>query len=753
MTFGSLYRAVAKRSLAELRERGAQALAARLERVGLAGTAAADEAQLWRQLRGEVRKQYRDFQEWWVERWSTRQGGFVRGAEDWSCVAQLLDRLEPGARADIVATAREIIAGRFDLLGYRRLNLGFPPDWHLEPVSGKRAAPKHWSSIDYLDPEVVGDHKVIWELNRHQWLVTLGQAYWLTRDEHFASKAVEALESWLDANPPKLGVSWASSLEIAYRSIAWLWLLRLLRGSPALSCALEGRVLAFLLLAGQHTRRYLSTYFSPNTHLTGEALGLYYLGHELADFAPAAEWCRVGRTILVAQLHKHVRPDGTYVEQSTWYHRYTLEIYSHFLVLAEGNGDSLEGRLQEVRDAVERLGLFLLAISRPDGSYPLVGDDDGGRLLFLSLRRGFDARPVLATAAALTGRSDLAFYCQGASGEAAWLLGKRGAESLERVNNRPPSFTSHAFSDGGFYVMRSDWTARANIMLVDAGPHGFLNGGHAHADALSFDLTVGGVPVLVDPGTAQYTLNREVRDRFRSTSAHNAVTVNGESSSEMAGPFAWKRAARTRVRCWHSSAQADYLEAEHDGYLAGEARASLRRCIFYVKPDIWVIHDIVTAAAPTKVALHFQCNAGLVPSVQGAGIWVERECQRLLHIGLVASESGSLTVEAAQVSPEYGVVRGATAIRYAFDQVSGVAVWTVMVAARDSGAAPALRLLESDLLEMKWSGELTEYIGSSRQGVRLWNLGSAQVGAEAIAWRQRGEKVETLLVVPTRGVS
>jgi hypothetical protein len=47
-----------------------------------------------------------------------------------------------------------------------------------EPTTGKRTPLLHWSQIDFLNPDVAGDKKFTWELNRHQFFVTLGQAYW-----------------------------------------------------------------------------------------------------------------------------------------------------------------------------------------------------------------------------------------------------------------------------------------------------------------------------------------------------------------------------------------------------------------------------------------------------------------------------------------------------------------------------------------------------------------------------------------------
>ena len=131
-------------------------------------------------------------------------------------------------------------------------------------------------------PSVAGDKKITWELNRHQYFMKLGQAYVLTGDERYARTFVNHLEAWMDANPPKLGINWASSLEVAFRSMSWLWAFYFSnrrRARPDVETALK-----FLYLNARHLESYLSTYFSPNTHLTGEALGLFYLGTLLPEF-------------------------------------------------------------------------------------------------------------------------------------------------------------------------------------------------------------------------------------------------------------------------------------------------------------------------------------------------------------------------------------------------------------------------------------------------------------------------------------
>src|SRR5215475_3172182 len=144
-------------------------------------------------------------------------------------IVEMMNRRFPGERDAIINTAEDALAGKFSLLGHTGLSFGAPPDtpidWSLDPVSGKRAALLHWSKLHPLDPLDGGDPKVVWELNRHAHLVTLGQAYWLTGENRFAAAFVDQVSAWIDANPAPMGVNWASSLEAAFRSIAWLWAL------------------------------------------------------------------------------------------------------------------------------------------------------------------------------------------------------------------------------------------------------------------------------------------------------------------------------------------------------------------------------------------------------------------------------------------------------------------------------------------------------------------------------------------------
>jgi hypothetical protein len=604
------------RSLAELQVRGAQALSAYAERSGLSSQSRVpSDAALFDLLDASFLSSNAFSAESLLEHFRSRTSPrfFACFAEREETTKEFRRRYGQRAEEAITKRAERIIEGRFDLLGFRGLSFGNPPDWHLEPVSKKQAPLVHWSRINYLDANVAGDKKITWELNRHQYFLTLGRAYWLTDDERFAETFAAHLDAWMNENPPKLGINWASSLEFSFRAISWLWAFYFFKDSPHLTPPLFLRALKFLYLHARHLETYLSTYFSPNTHLTGEALGLYYLGTLWPEFRAAARWRALGKGILLDALDKHVRADGVYFEQSSYYHRYTADFYTHFHLLAEANGELMEAK---VKNKLKALLDHLMYITRPDGTSPLFGDDDGGRLVMLDERAANDFRAALSNGAALFARPDYKYVAREAAEETLWLLGSEGLNAFDELDAQPPLEGSRAFAGGGYYVMRDGWSETDNYLLIDCGPHGAVGGAHAHADALSFELAARGRTLLVDPGTYTYTGSSEMRDLFRSSAAHNTLVIDDESSSVMGGAFNWKHAAQCSTRCWISHKRFDFFAGEHDGYERLPAHATHVRSLLFVKGDYWMMRDRVLTKGTHRYDLHFHFSPDASPVVE-----------------------------------------------------------------------------------------------------------------------------------------
>jgi len=583
---------------------------------------------------------------------------------------------DPEATASAAEQAEAILSGHYDLLGYRSLSCAGADgrvDWHFDPVHQARAPLRFWADVPYLDP-ASGDHKIIWELNRHQHWLRLGRALWLTGEARYGDRIVDELEQWLEANPPLIGVNWSSMLELGFRSMSWIWGLHFLLGSDSHSLIPDPRspipirrspwlVDLFVALDRQltHVEHNLSTYFSPNTHLTGEALALYVAGVALPEIAASRRWRETGRRILFEEIDRQVLADGGHAERSTHYHRYTLDFYLMALLTARRDGDRDAER--RFANAAGRLAEFARAMADAEGRLPLIGDDDGGMLWPFAGRECADIRDSLAVAAAVLERPELTPW--GPQEEAFWIVGLPEGEKPG-----PPadgqyvqtdvvsgfSRTSRLFPDTGYAVLRDGMGGHA---VFDVGPHGYMNGGHAHADALSMTLSLGGRPFLVDPGTATYTMTPRVRDRFRSSQSHNTLTIDHESQARPKGPFHWHTRANAALHGWRLDQRLDWVEASHDGYTPVSHRRSV------VRADAgWLLVDDVLGPGPHTAAAHWHVDPRWTLRTDGQGRLRADHCDGgeawiLYDAGDVLLAHGDEASGLGWYAPVYGVIQPA----------------------------------------------------------------------------------------------
>jgi len=380
-------------------------------------------------------------------------------------------------------------------------------------------------------------------------------------------------------------------------------------------------MLKFLYLNALHLKTFLSTYFSPNTHITGEALGLFYIGLLLPEFEEAAHWRRLGLEILMDELLRQVQSDGVYFEQTSYYQRYTTDFYTHLAVLLQLNSMTLP---PELKPKLELLLNFLMYITRPDGTTPFVGDDDGGRLVMLDNRPPNDFRAVLSTAAVLFNRPDYKSVSGGAAEETLWLLGVNGLNRFDQIDAKEPEEESIKFPTGGYYVMRDGWSRDSNYMLFDCGPHGMANCGHAHADALAFNMAANGRTLLIDPGTFTYTGALEARNWFRSSLAHNTLTVDRQSSSIPGDTFTWKTITPCESLGWIDNKRFAFVSGLHRGFERLSRPGIHTRSILFLKHDYWVIRDRVELTGKHQIDLWFHFESGTSPEIHEdeSGSWV-----------------------------------------------------------------------------------------------------------------------------------
>ncbi len=604
---------------------------------------------------------------------AARPGQFFFSGGEVSERAEWLRRHLPAEAAAILREADEICGHRFRLLGYENLDFTLEGgrdkeiDWHLDPVHSKRAPLKPWFRIPFLDYAVAGDHKVTWELNRHQHLVTLAKARLLSGDEKYARELMAQWRSWIKANPYPLGINWGSTLEVAFRSLSWIWVDQLLAGTPEcadFSSAFRSEISPALAFHGRYIERYLSTYFSPNTHLLGEAVALFFLGTLYPQMPGAARWKESSWQIVLREAGRQVRPDGVYFEQSLYYHVYALDFFLYARYLAARNGmeippayDAVLGRMLDVVEALAQTG--------PAEGF---GDDDGGRLWNPRRNRTEQMTDPLALGAVMYSRE---FSAARLTEEALWLFGNQAVKELSKAQTSP-TVHSIAFPDGGIYVLANS-QPYGQAMVVDGGPQGVGRSGHGHADALSLRLTMDGRRWLVDSGSGVY-ISKDPADRntFRGTGAHNTMRVDEADQAIADEPFSWTHIPTTQAENWIAGKSFTYFVGSHNGYVRLADPVLHRRHVLKLKTagGVWLVRDVALGQAEHELEVRWHFAPDLEVQAAGPGR-VE-----ISKTGAASGESGlslivpeetvwhtATEVSRTLLSPAYGAFQPAPLVR------------------------------------------------------------------------------------------
>lgn len=584
------------------------------------------------------------------------EGRFFFTSAEVPSLCALLKQRFPSQAHDIVVRAEMICRHRFNLLGYENLDYGAEIDWQLDVVHGKRGPRKPWFKVKYLQFEEVGDSKITWELNRHQHFVTLAKAYLLTGDDKFAREIFEQWAHWHSQNPYPIGMNWASSLEVGYRSLSWIWTFFLLEECPLFAAELRRQWQCAISLSGRHIESYLSTYFSPNTHLLGEALALFFLGTLFPGLRGARRWQRRGWQILEREATKQIRKDGFYFEQSTYYHVYASDIFLHARILAALNGVPISSEFDHILQGMLNALLLLGRAGVPPG----VGDDDGGRLFDPRRNRAEHMLDPLATGAVLYRRGDFKFLAGAPREETLWLLGMKGLAEFDSLPSREPSAGSTALLDSGIYLMADEKAGQQ--LLIDAGPLGSGNGGHGHADALSIFLVRNGRNLLIDPGTFEYVGDSGERARLRGTGAHNTMQVDGRDQADSTGPFSWKNAPRVKVEQWITGRQFDLFQGSHDGYSRLPSPVIHHRWVFYRKGEFWLVRDLAEGRGPHQLDIVWHVGPTLSPASSRQYVFTDE--QDSLAFLTAEGHGWSQSVRREYWSPAYGHRERASALNF-----------------------------------------------------------------------------------------
>jgi hypothetical protein len=313
---------------------------------------------------------------------------------------------------------------------------------------------------------------------------------------------------------------------------------------------------------------------------------------------------------------------------------------------------------QRLRSMVEAS----LAIRRPDGQVPLFGDNDSARILPIDESRPSSQDSLLWLAAGLLGTSPPA--AGNPSPEVAWTAGVVAWERAAALPV-PQPIAAKALPDGGIWVIRRDpaWLA---VRCGNVGQGG--TGGHAHNDALAFEYSFEGAPVIVDPGTFVYTAEPEMRNLFRSTRVHSTVAVEGQEINPIVDKnlFQLRQVAWPRCMAFEPDGETPFWEGYHDGWMRLDQQAVHTRRIELTERGGIRVKDRIDGIGRARVDSFLP----LAPDIHAA---LPSEPNRVALTGAVTMElvtpgvGESVSIEGVGIAPRYGSQARSTLIRMSIE--------------------------------------------------------------------------------------
>lgn len=398
------------------------------------------------------------------------------------------------------------------------------------------------SASDWND----GAHEKLWLYNLHYFDDLNAEGAEERRSWHRA-----LISRWVEENPPGFGNGW-EPYPVSLRTVNWIkWALS---GNP-----LETSWLNSLAVQIRWLSRRVEWHLLGN-HLFANAKALVFAGC-FYDGPEADQWLRRGLEILDREIPEQILPDGGHFERSPMYHAIILADVLDLIQLSQRFPAVLDAeRVSGWLEVAARMLRWLSMMTHPDGDIAFFND------------AAFGIAPRFAA---------LAMY------------GRELGVAIPGTDSSPVK----QLADSGYVRMQFDDA----VVIADVGEIGpdYLPG-HAHADTLAFELSIGKHRVIVNGGTSVYGTSEE-RLRQRSTQAHSTVELNGENSSEVWSGFRVARRARPLGLRIDANRERVDLECAHDGYhrLAGRPTHH-RRWSFSprsLQVSDWLEGPFVSAAA------------------------------------------------------------------------------------------------------------------------------------------------------------
>jgi len=305
-----------------------------------------------------------------------------------------------------------------------------------------------------------------------------------------------------------------------------------------------------IIVMADYIVKHRAKYSSANNHLIVE---MYAVGMSgiFFDYKP---WVKLAFNILTEELPRQNYADGVNKEMSLHYQSFVMEAYGLLMIEMKHNHIKIPQIWEEY---LMHMSEFMCDCCGEYGETVVFGDNDEGKILDLSGEHFEHYRYVLDLMGSVLPKRYSKM--ENIHENLCWIL---EGDSQDSVLQKHCYYSPEVkcYKEGGYTL----WRSKNNKVLIgiDHADLGFGSlAAHGHADALSFQMFIEGMPVFVDPGTYNYHVPKKMRDDLRATANHNTVCVDGANQAEILGPFLWGK----RYECEEAEVQENeegvYFEA------------------------------------------------------------------------------------------------------------------------------------------------------------------------------------------------
>ena len=428
------------------------------------------------------------------------------------------------------------------------------------------------------------------------------------------------LKDWIRENGLGKGIGW-DPYPTSIRIVNWIkWYLR---GNELSDDALQSLTLQAHWLNNQIEWHILGN------HLFSNAKALIFAGLFFSS-KQSEVWLKKGLKILNSELKEQVLNDGGHFELSPMYHAIFLEDLLDLINIFQTFSKDIEKEhVNECIQIAKKMCQWLETMIHPDGNIAFFNDT------------ALEIAPTL---------DELKKYAQ--------------RLQINYISNKYNQITH--LPDSGYIRYDSKYlTTLIDVALI--GPD--YQPGHAHADTLSFELSLFGQRLLVNSGTSEYGIS-SVRQYERSTKAHNTVEVNYKDSSEVWSGFRVARRAYPIDLQIEKSKNFVNISSAHDGYKRLNGNIIHKRHWQFSKNSL-IIKDRLDGSFKSAYA-YFHLHPSIVLRKNKNCSW-KLEMPNGQKVILKVKE-GKTFVEKSYYSPEFGKKFNTQCLKVALDKRKGACV-------------------------------------------------------------------------------